>query len=186
MKARATLAASAAVLLVTMLLGGTPRAAHAEPELAEATPAYGDVIQALPEALHLCFTEPVKVETSDDWAFSVVTPTGQTLGIRIEFRPEGSCVDVFPGAPDPPPEGIWTFDWLVRSQADDSEGSGTIKFQLGQLQPGETPLDRPDSPGGGDGDDDGSSAVLLVAIGVGAVVILAASAGFVVSRRRRA
>ena len=144
------------------------------------------MIPALPEALHLCFTEPVKVESSDDWRFSVVTATGQTLGIRIEFQPDGSCVDVFPGAPDPPPEGIWTFDWLVRSQADDSEGSGTIKFQLGQLQPGETPLDRPDPPGGGGGSDDGSSTLLWIAVGAGAALILAASAGFVVSGRRGA
>lgn len=161
--------------------------ARAEPELTEQNPAYGDVLETLPEFLHLCFTEPVKVDESENWKFNIFTPDGRALGLRIVFRPSGDCVDVYPGAPEDPPEGIWTFDWLVRAQADDSEGSGVIKFQLGALQPGETPLEKAEADDAGDspGDSDGSSTGLLVAIGAGAALILVASGGFVLSRRRR-
>ncbi len=162
--------------------------AHAEPKLTEQSPQYGDVLQTLPESLHLCFSEPVKVEQSPDWKFDVKAPDGRSLGLRIVFQPSGDCVDVYPGAPEEPPQGIWTFEWLVHAQSDNSEGSGVIKFQLGELQPGETPLPTPkatEAPDNGSGDGGGGSSTgMLVAIGVGATLIIAASAGFVISRRR--
>ncbi len=189
MKNTPTSAAVALLLALAFAAGVAPMPARAEPELAEQNPAYGDVLQELPESLHLCFSEPVKIDESNDWKFNVLTPEGRALGLRIVFEPSGDCVDVFPGAPEEPPQGIWTFDWLVHAQADNSEGSGVIKFQLGELQPGETPLDKPDSgdttePSRGDGG--GSPTGLYVAIGAGAALILVAAGGFALSRRRRA
>ena len=162
--------------------------AQAEPRLTEQAPRFGEVLQSLPESLHLCFSEPVKVEQSQDWKFDVKAPDGRSLGLRIVFKPSGDCVDVFPGAPEQPPQGIWTFEWLVHAQSDNSGGSGVIKFQLGELQAGETPLPtpeptkRPDSGSGGSGD--GPSTAVLIAISIGAVIVVGATGGFVISRRR--
>ena len=180
-------AAIVGLLLSTVVVAGLPlTTVYAEPKLTEQDPAYGDAIETLPEFFHLCFSEPVKVE-SPDWKFNVRTPDGGALGLRIVFMPSGDCVDVYPGASEDPPQGIWTFDWLVRSQADDAEGSGAVSFQLGDLQPGETPLKKPDSGGttNSDGDGGGTSIGLFVAIGAGAALIIAGGAGFVFSRRRR-
>lgn len=182
-------AAGALLLALAFAASVAPMSARAEPELTEQNPAYGEVLQTLPESLHLCFSEPVKVDESKDWKFNVMTPEGRALGLRIVFEPSGDCVDVFSGAPDEPPQGIWTFDWLVHAQADGSEGSGVIKFQLGELQPGETPLDKPDSGDTADAagsEGGGSSTALYVAIGAGAALILVAAGGFALSRRRRA
>ncbi|HET9476930.1 MAG TPA: hypothetical protein VFP63_05540 [Dehalococcoidia bacterium] len=177
-------AAGIALTAVAMALLTAPATVRAEPRLTAAEPAYGDVLEALPEILHLCFSEAVKTEDTSDFRFNVVNPKGGALGIRIVFDTSGECVDVYPGIPEDPPEGIWSFDWMVRAQADDSEGSGSVKFQMGELQPGETPLDRPKSESieGGEG---GASTVLLIAIGAGVALIIVATAGFIVSRRRR-
>jgi len=163
-------------------------AAYAEPKLTEATPAYGDVLQTLPDSLHLCFSEAVKVENSTDWKFNVKTPDGTALGLRIVFKPAGDCVDVFVGSPEQPPEGIWTFEWLVHAQSDGSEGSGAVKFQLGQLQPGETPLEKakPTASATSDSGNGGGTPVgLFVAVGAGVALIVVAGGGFALSRRRR-
>ena len=189
MKNRTTGVVGALLLALTLVAELTPMSAWAEPKSTEEDPAYGDVLETLPEFLHLCFSEPVKVDESTDWAFNVVTPEGRALGLRIVFKPAGDCVDVYPGAPEEPPQGIWTFDWLVHAQADSAEGSGVIKFQLGELQPGETPLEKPESGDSTDtagGDDGGSSTALYVAVGAGAALILVAGGGFALSRRRRA
>lgn len=188
MRKTAELGALGAVFLaVALLLSGAPRA-HAEPKITEASPQYGDVLETLPEFFRLCFSEPVKIEESTDWRFDVRTPEGRSLGLRIVFDTAGSCVDVYPGFPDPAPQGIWAFDWLVHAQADGSEGSGVINFQLGELQPGETPLEKPDTGGSTaisrDNGGGGTSTALIVAIAAGAAVILAAGAGFALNRRR--
>ncbi len=187
-KTAVTLAFGLAVLLITAASTGSLRPASvlAEPQITEANPQFGDTIETLPEFLHLCFTEPVKVDESTDWKFDVKTPEGKALGLRIVFKPAGDCVDVFPGAPTEPPNGIWTFDWLVHAQSDGSEGSGAIKFQLGELRPGETPLEKPDVPESqsDSGDDGGVPIALLAVIGAGAALIIVAGAGFGLSRRR--
>ena len=188
MRFRIAPAVAGIVLLILVAVAFSSRAAYAQPSITEADPAQGDVLATLPESFHLCFSEPVKVDESSDWKFNVRTSEGRDLGLRIEFESSGGCVNVFPGAPEDPPEGIWTFDWLVRAQADDSEGSGTINFQFGELQPGETPLEKPDSSveAGQSDSDDGAPLWLYVSAGVGIVVIAAAAAGFASSRRRRA
>src|SRR5574341_1328586 len=187
MKTRIVLGAAAIAVISLMLAPSmAPPAVHAEPKLTEADPSYGDVLEAVPEFLHLCFSEPVKVDDTGDWKFNVKTPQGQALGIRIVFEPGGGCVDVYPGFPQEPPQGIWTFDWLVLAQSDGSEGSGSIKFQMGELQPGETPLDKPDSLVTASDQDNGPATGLLVAIGIGAALIIIATGGFIISRRRGA
>lgn len=179
--------AAAIVLSITVAVSSFPTAAQAEPVIAEASPVHGDVLVTLPESFHLCFSEPVKVESTNDWKFNVRTPDGKDLGLRIVFQSNGNCVDVYPGAPEDPPQGIWAFDWLVHSQADDSEGSGTINFQLGDLQPDETPVGRVSAGNNADEDDgdDGVRLGLYVVAGVGAAVTLAAVGGFAWSLRRR-
>lgn len=187
MTVRIAVAVAGIALFITMAVGFSPPTTHAQPGITDASPAPGDVLQTLPEFFHLCFSEPVKVEEPSDWKFNVSTPDGRALGLRIVFQTSGSCVDVFPGVPEEPPEGIWAFDWLVHAQSDTSEGSGTINFQLGELQPGETPLEKPDASVGTGQSDSGNGAPLglYVAAGVGIALIVAAGAGFALSRRRR-
>jgi hypothetical protein len=172
-----------------MLAYGPGSPVFAQPELTEADPVDGSVLEEPPEFLHLCFTEPVNIDDQGDWRFNVRSPQGSSLGLRIVFEPGGGCVDVYPGFPPEPPEGIWNFEWLVHAQSDGSEASGVIRFQLGSLQPGETPLPSPkplpvmneDEDGGG-----GSAVLLIALIVVGAAVAVAATAGFVIARRRPA
>jgi hypothetical protein len=171
------------LVLAGAMTAGWARA-RAEPQLTEASPKYGDVLDSLPQFLHLCFSEPAKVDDSKDWKFDVLTPDRQALGLRIVFEPSGNCVDVYPGAPEDPPNGIWTFNWLVRAQSDDSEGSGVIKFQVGELRSGERPLVREEGKPGEIDDSGGSSTVLLVALGAGIALVLAAGGAFVFLRRR--
>ena len=180
--------AAAAMLTLAAIFAKAAHPALAEPKLTEQSPQFGDVLEKLPDSLHLCFSEVVKVENSTDWKFDVKTPDGTALGLRIVFKPAGDCVDVFVGAPDSPPEGIWTFEWLVHAQSDNSEGSGAVKFQLGQLQPGETPLEKPAptaGPSSSSGGDSGTPVGLIVAVGVGVALIVVAGGGFTLSRRRR-
>lgn len=173
-----------AIALLTQV--GVPRRALAQPQITEAKPANGETLDAPPESLHLCFSEPVKVESSSDWKFTVRPPNGTSLGLRIVFQPSGECVDVYPGAIGAEAaKGIWTFDWLVHSQASGEEGSGTIKFQVGGdfgLTPGPTPRpgDRVDASGGG-----GAIGTLGIALIVAAAVIAAGSVGLLAYGRAR-
>jgi methionine-rich copper-binding protein CopC len=180
----ATLATAIGACLLSMVpTGGAlgPAPVFAEPQVSQATPQDGAVVDVLPESLNLCFSEAVKAEGQDAWRFAVKPPGGQPLGLRVVFAPDGGCVEVFPGAPSPPPEGIWQFDWLVSAQSDGSQASGTIHFQLGALQRGETPLPAPRVSS-----DDGSDPpiLLFVLIGVGALVGVIGVVGLLVRRRR--
>jgi methionine-rich copper-binding protein CopC len=159
-----------------------PLVARAEPELAQSTPPDGSVLAVPPEVVQLCFSEAVK-DDEENWDFDM-RAGGASLGLRIVFTTDGSCVDIYPGAAPDQAEGIWSLDWLVRAQADLSEASGAVHFQVGALQPGETPLPEPrDSPGPG-GNDDSPIALLALAV-VGGTIVALAVIGFVVRRLRR-
>jgi hypothetical protein len=159
--------------------------AAAEPELDTAEPPDGTVLEAPPESVRLCFREPVKVE-QDQWRFEMRAGT-QPLGLRIVFGTDGSCVDVFPGSDDDTPEGIWSLDWLVHAQSDGSEGSGVVRLQVGDLQPGQTPLPEPREPPqrSEENGDDGTPTALFVLAGVGVAIVVLAVVGFTVRRVRR-
>ncbi len=185
MKRRMVFAGMVLLAIALLTRVGVPGRALAQPQITEAKPAGGETLDAPPESLHLCFSEPVKVESSSDWKFTVRPPNGTSLGLRIVFQPSGECVDVYPGAIEPEAaKGIWTFDWLVHSQSSGEEGSGTIKFQVGGdfgLTPGPTP--RPASSSGDGGG--GGIGALGIALIVAAAVIAAGSVGLVAYGRAR-
>jgi methionine-rich copper-binding protein CopC len=154
----------------------------AEPEVTASTPRDGEVLAQPPTVLNLCFSEPVKTEGDDAWTFVVRPEAGASLGLRIEFAEDATCANVYPGPSEL--RGIWAFDWTVHAQSDDSEGSGTILFQVGELGPGQTPLPAPETPDVEEEDESVPPAlVALVAVGV---LILAVGVGGFLLRRRKA
>lgn len=173
---------------VAVPLGIWTGTAGAQPELTETNVENGDVLDTPPEMFHLCFSEPVNTQDLADyvpeqegevpWQFSVIQPDNRELGLRIVFQSDGECVDVFPGLSEETLEGIWIFNWMVRSQETNEEASGAITFRVGE---GGSP-----SPIGQDNDeDDGgtdAAVIALIALGVGAVVLMVAIAGVSVAR----
>jgi hypothetical protein len=126
----------------------------------------------------------VKTENGE-WTFKMLAPGEQALGLRIVFRTDGTCVDVFPGSAGDTSEGIWSLDWLVRAQSDASEKAGTLRFQVGELQPGETPLPEPEDPPAPASNDDDAPTALIALAAVGAAIVVLASGAFAVRRLRR-
>lgn len=179
---------TAAVLLVgglalAALLIPAPYAL-AQVGVTESEPRDGEVLPQPPDRLRLCFTEPVRFEDSSDWRFNLRTPDGISLGLRIQFRTDGGCVDVFPGLPRESRDGTWTLSWLVRSQATGEEGSGTINFIVGEGRPTA-------DPGGGgaagsSGDGDAWTVVVIALAGVAGLVVVVGAGAAVVRRRRSA
>jgi methionine-rich copper-binding protein CopC len=168
----------AATLLIVLAIAP---AAFAEPEVIAATPADGAVLAEPPEVLNLCFSEPVQTE-GGAWQFTVSPNGSSALGLRITFADDGSCVDVIPGSPNPAPQGIWQFDWMVKAQSDSAEASGTLSFQVGALQPGQTPLPAPRASI--ESDDSSTSVVLILLIVLGVFIVLFGIFGFVLRRLR--
>ena len=147
-----------AALAAALALPASP--AYGQIGLTEETPPDGAYLNAPPDAVHLCFSQPVNIEDSTAFGFSYQTPDGRSLGLRIIFQMDGECVDVFPGLPDELPAGEYTFEWRVIAAEGDEEGSGTLRFQVGvggapAPSPSptsvETPLPVTPSPGGGAG-----------------------------------
>lgn len=162
--------------------------AHAEPVLTEVTPPDGQSLDAPPESFRLCFSEPVQLESPDQFSFVLTMPDGRTPGSRTEFESDGSCVTVDVGTTEDVPAGIWTLDWTVHAQSDGSEGSGEVAVQVGGdfgLTPGpdapETPETTADDGGGG------SDWWVIVAVVAGLALGLVVAAGVisVVRARRR-
>jgi methionine-rich copper-binding protein CopC len=175
--------AAAAVLTVAAMFGGllAPGAVHAQPKLIEVTPVEGASLGELPGFFRLCFSEAVKIEPKGEWDFRLGPPDRSGVGLRTVFGTDATCVDVFPGVPAEPPPGIWSLTWLVHAQSDGSEGSGEIRYQVGDLQPGDTPLAT--SEAGGDGVEVPTASVVL--IGVGVAIVLCAAIGYGLRVRRR-
>jgi len=132
--------------------------AYAQIELAEADPPDGARLDAPPDVVHLCFSQPVSIEGSPAFDFSYQMPDGRSLGLRIVFQTDGECVNVFPGLPDERPAGEYTFEWKVTAAKGDEEGSGALRFQVGaggtpapssSPTPGGTPPPVTPSPQGG-------------------------------------
>ena len=173
------------IFAVLLVAGLSVTDAHAEPQLTEATPPDGQSLDAPPESFRLCFTEPVQLESPDQFSFIVSTPDGRTPGSRTEFASDGGCVTVDLGATENVPAGIWTLDWTVHAQADGSEGTGAIRVQVGGdfgLTPGP---EAPAAPGAESDNDSGSDWWLIVAIVAGLALGLVIAAGIISTMRMR-
>jgi methionine-rich copper-binding protein CopC len=179
MKPVVALALLLAALAAALAFPATP--AYAQIEITEADPPDGAHLNAPPDVVHLCFSQPVNIEDNTAFRFRYQMPNGRSLGLRIVFQRDGECVDVDPGLPDEYPVGEYTFAWQVTAAEGDEVGSGTLRFQIGA---GETPS--PDgSQGTGDADDDGPDILFLALIttaSVGGVAVLL-TLGYLVRRR---
>jgi len=169
--------------------------AYAQVELTEADPPDGAQLDAPPEIVHLCFSEPVIVDDNTTFEFGYWMPDERRLGLRIVFQSDGECVDVHPGLPDERPAGEYTFDWQVTAAEGDEVGSGTLEFEVTTdstpaPSPTETPLAGTPSPAAdtdtGDGDDDDGPDILLLALitiaAVGGAAVLF-TLGYLLRRR---
>ena len=103
-------------------------------ELTEADPPDGAHLNAPPETVLLCFSQLIR----GDFRISYKLPSGQNLGLRIAFLPNGRCLDVQPTLPDDPPEGEHTLEWQVAAATGGEEGSGELRFQIGEGGPAAT------------------------------------------------
>lgn len=165
-----------AIMLLALVTIQPPLAA-AEPEVTEINLEEGDVLDEAPEVVHMCFSEPVQLTgpggiSDPPWMFNLRMPDGINLGLRIVFEPSGECVDVFPGLPEEPPEGVWTYEWTVPAEADNEDkGSGQINFRVGAGPP----LVANDFS-----DSGGLSTLELVLLIAAGVLVTAALAGFLI------
>jgi methionine-rich copper-binding protein CopC len=161
------------LLALAAALAFSASPAYAQIELTEADPPDGALLDAPPDIVHLCFSQPVNVQDNTTFDFGYQMPDGRNLGLRIVFQPDGECVDVHPGLPDERPAGEYTFEWQVTAAEGDEEGSGTLRFQVSaggtpvpppSPTPAETPLPVTPSPEGdagtGDADDDDGAEIL--------------------------
>jgi len=160
-------------LAVALAFPASP--AYAQIELTEADPPDGARLNAPPDVVHLCFSQPVIIEDNTAFDFGYQMPDGRNLGLRIVFQPDGDCVDVYPGLPDEYPAGEYTFEWQVTAAEGDEEGSGTLQFQVSAggtpvPPPSPTPTETP--PAGTptqEDDDDGPDILLLALITIASV-----------------
>jgi len=111
-------------LAAALMLPASP--AYAQIELTEADPPDGARLDAPPDVVHLCLSQPVNTKDSTTFDFNYLMPDGSNLGLRIVFGLGGECVKVFPGLPDDPLAGEYTFEWQVTAAEGDEQGSGTL------------------------------------------------------------
>ena len=184
-----------AALLAAVLPPATVRAQF---QVTEIDPPDGAELEVPPEFVHLCFSEAAIVDDDETFDFDYLLPTGRRLGLRIVFKADGSCVDVYPGLPDDYPAGDHAFSWRVTAAVSGEETSGSIRLNVLKAgEPGSTPAlqESPtqtatpaarDSAGGSGGGDDGGPDLLLIAAlivaAVGGASVLAAL--FYLVRRR--
>ncbi len=191
-------------LVAAAVLPASP--ARAQIVLTVVEPADGARLDAPPEVVHLCFSEPVNVEDNTTFDFAYVIPDGRRLGLRTVFQPDGECADIFPGLPQERPAGEYTLEWKVTVRESDEQGSGTLRFEVTEASSA-TPLPSPtpsptrspaaSTPGaGGDeaatgdeaaanGDGDGPDILLTALVTIasvgGAAILL--SVGYLIRRR---
>ncbi len=177
------------LLALATALAFSASPAYAQIELTEADPPDGASLDAPPDVVHLCFSQPAIIEDNTTFEFGFQMPDGRGLGLRIVFQSDGECVDVHVGLPDERPAGEYTLEWQVTAAEGDEEGSGTLRFQVSagdtpvpppSPTPGETPPPVTPSP-----DDDGPDILLLALITIasvgGAAVLL--TLGYFLRRR---
>ena len=186
------------IALGLVALASLASAAYAQTErieLTEANPPDGALLNAPPETVLLCFSQLIR----GDFRISYKLPSGQNLGLRIAFLPNGRCLDVQPTLPDDPPDGEYTLEWQVTAAEGGEGGSGELLFQIGEggsppSSPppitSETPPPATPPAGGGpdtaDAGDDSGPDILLTALvttaSVGGAAVLL-TLGFLLRRR---
>jgi methionine-rich copper-binding protein CopC len=179
----AALPVVAALVTVAILFAALAAPALAQPDVTESDPMPDAELAEPPEVISLCFTEPVRIDDPADSDFTVLTPGGAHLGLRIVFQRDGTCVDIFPGRAQGGVQGDWDFQWRVTSRADGEVGEGAFQFRVAPPT-SPTPEASPEAPA--NGDEDGGPDILLMALVTTAVGIGAALVGlllFLVRRR---
>lgn len=154
---------------------------HAQVELTEIDPPDGAELEAPPEVVRICFSEPVVIDDPEAFDFAYIMPDGRALGRRAAFQSDGLCADVFPGLPEERPAGEYSIEWRLTAAESGEESIGTIRFEVtesstrtpapsptqgGTPAADETP---PPATGGGldagdEGGDDGPDILLLALI----------------------
>lgn len=125
-------------------LTGAP-SVQAQPQVTEMVPQDGDRLSQPPPVIHLCFDRPVDISSADSergFQFRFLTPEGRPLGLRIVFQRDGYGVNIYPGLPEEPPEGEWTFEWRVTDAQTGEAASGVARFTIGpggRMPPEEPP-----------------------------------------------
>jgi methionine-rich copper-binding protein CopC len=149
--------------------------AYAQVEVTEADPPDGARLDAPPDIIHLCFSQPAIVEDNTTFAFGYEMPNGRRLGLRIVWQPDGECADVHRGLADEYPAGEHFLEWHVTAREGGEEGSGTVRFEVTKgstpapsATPAVTPSDVTPSPAGGtepgDADDNDGPDILFLAL----------------------
>lgn len=175
--------------------------AYGQIELIDVDPPDGAELEAPPENVHFCFSEPVLVTDDGVFAFKFVTPEELGLGFRAAFQPDGECVTIYPGLPDEPPAGEYRLEWQVTAAASGEESSGVLRYNVTEgaaversptpettviVTAGATPAGTPGSPdNNGESGDDQPDILLVALITVGGLAGAAVlfSLGFLIRRR---
>ena len=163
------------VAIIPLALHALAPTTGAQPEISESDPQDGAVMDAPPEIIHVCFSEPVVSGGFQDFEFAVLAPGNQHLGLRILFDEEGNCADIFPGRPEGRTVGRWTVQWQVTSRASDETSSGSFQFRVSTTPPRDVP--------GSTGEDNGDVDILLLALIITGAVVGAAVLGLLVYLR---
>lgn len=154
------LAAALLSLALAAALAFLASPAHAQPELTGTTPEDGERLDAVPDIVELCFSEPI----APPLAFKITLPDGSNPGVSIDFAEGNACVRVLPLFPEEPLDGDYALDWQVAAAGEDAESaSGRLDFSVETAKDeepsdGDTPIEDGGEPADGAGESPGSEA----------------------------
>jgi len=140
---------SVLALVAAIALSALPSVTHAQPRVTEIFPQDGAVLAEAPAFFHMCFGSAVAESVGEVNRFRVVRPDGRTAGLRIVFEPGRFGVRIEPSLVAAPPEGEWTFEWLVTDAETGEAAEGAIAFTVrhgGDPVPEDLPEPCPLSP----------------------------------------
>ena len=133
-------AALLALTAVVLLAFAASARAQEGPEVTFLSIEEGQVVSDKPAFIKICFRDPVDIRdlsAGGDFSFSLKTPDGILLGLRIIFEPNGYGVAVQPGLAPGETQGEWEFHYRVRAAGGGPETEDTIAFTV---QPDGTPV----------------------------------------------
>jgi methionine-rich copper-binding protein CopC len=134
------LAVSLTLVALTAALALTASPAYAQIELTELDPPAGARLDAPPDLIYLCFSQPVIFEDNTAFDFRFFRPDGTGMGHRDRFDLDGECLDITVNVDDDYEAGRYTLEWQVTAAQGDEVGSGTLSYQVTQ---GGTPAPSP-------------------------------------------